>query len=164
MTTTEIRARALVLGDDINTDLLHPPQYFGIAREVVLPGFLAGFPLEFARQFQPGDILVGGRNFGCGSSREAYVHAFRYARVSCVIAAGFARIFYRNLINAGIPLATHPTLSHDLHPGEAVIFNRNDWTLFRPEIGETVRLTPPEEHLQKILAAGGLLRYLGLEK
>jgi 3-isopropylmalate dehydratase small subunit len=164
MTTVNIRAHAITLGDDINTDLLHPPQYFGITREIVLPGFLAGLPPEFARQFQPGDMLVGGRNFGCGSSREAYVHAFRYAQVSCVIAAGFSRIFYRNLINAGIPLATHPTLYLDLQPGEEVIFNRDEWTLDRPETGETIRLAPPEEHLQKILAAGGLLRYLGLEK
>jgi len=164
MTTTEIRAHAVVLGDDVNTDLLHPPQYFGITPEAVLPGFLAGLPPEYARRFQPGDILVGGRNFGCGSSREAYVRAFRYARVSAVIAVSFARIFYRNLINAGIPLATHPTLYLDLQSGEEVIFNRDEWTLYRPQFGATVSLTPPEEHLRRILMSGGLLRYLGLEK
>jgi len=164
MTTTGIRAHAIVLGDDINTDLLHPPQYFGISQETVLPGFLAGLPPEYARSFQPGDILVGGRNFGCGSSREAYVRAFKFARVSAVIAISFSRIFYRNMINAGIPLATHPTLNRDLQPGEEVVFNMEEWTLYRPEINAKVRLVPPEEHLQKILAAGGLLRYLGLEK
>ena len=164
MTTTGTRAHAIVLGDDINTDLLHPPQYFGIKKETVLPGFLAGLPPEYARSFQPGDILVGGHNFGCGSSREAYVHAFRYAQVSGVIAVSFSRIFYRNMINAGIPLATHPTLYRDLQPGEAVVFNTDEWTLYRPESGAKVRLVPPEAHLRKILAAGGLLRYLGLEK
>ncbi len=163
VTTTDVAARALVLGDDINTDLLHPPRFFGVTRAAVLPGFLAGLPPEDAAGFTAGDLLVGGRNFGCGSSRESYVRAFRFAGVSCVIAASFSRIFYRNLINAGIPAAVHPTLYRDLAPWETVVFHRDDWTLERPAIGETVALTPPEPHVQRILAAGGLLRYLGLE-
>lgn len=155
---------ATVLGDHVNTDLLHPPRYFGTTREAVLPGFLAGFPTEYAEQFQPGDILVGGRNFGCGSSREAYVRAFKFAGVSCVIASSFSRIFYRNLINNGIPVAHHPTLYHQLAPWETVQFDPAGWTITRTATGEVISLTGPGEHLQQILAAGGLLRHLGLEQ
>jgi len=161
--TTTVLAHAAVLGDDINTDLLHPPHFFGVAREAVLPGFLAGLPPEYAQRFQPGDLLIGGRNFGCGSSRESYIRAFHFAGLSCVIAASFARIFYRNCINAGIPLATHPTLYLELSPWEEIVFDRARWSLSRPATGEAIALTPPEAHLQRILAAGGLLRYIGLE-
>jgi 3-isopropylmalate dehydratase small subunit len=154
-------AHALILGDDINTDLLHPPRYFGTTREAVLPGFLAGLPPEMATSFQPGDLLVAGRNFGCGSSRESYVRAFRYAGVAAVIAHSCSRIFYRNLINAGIPVALHPTLYQTLTPGESVHFDQAAWTLTRGN-GDDVALTPPESHLRAILQAGGLLAYLGL--
>ncbi|OPZ86837.1 MAG: 2,3-dimethylmalate dehydratase small subunit [bacterium ADurb.Bin429] len=157
------RVRALVLGDHVNTDLLHPPRFFGTTREAVLPGFLGGFPPDAAARFQPGDLIIGGVNFGCGSSREAYVRAFRYAGVGGVIAHSFSRIFYRNLINAGIPLATHPTLYQMLAPWEMVQWETESWTLTRCATGEVVALTPPEAHLRRILAAGGLLRYLGLE-
>lgn len=162
--TTTICARAVVLGDDINTDLLHPPKFFGVTREAVLPGFLAGFPPEYAAGFRAGDLLVGRYNFGCGSSRESYVRAFRVAGVSCVIAASFSRIFYRNLINAGIPAATHPTLYRDLALWDEVIWHPETWTLQRPATEEMIVVAPPELHLRNILAAGGLLRYLGLEK
>jgi 3-isopropylmalate/(R)-2-methylmalate dehydratase small subunit/methanogen homoaconitase small subunit len=153
---------ALVLGDHINTDLLHPTRFFGATREQVMPGFLAGFPPEMAERFQPGDIIVSGRNFGCGSSRESYVRAFRFAGVACVIAHTFSRIFFRNIINAGIPIAMHPTLYQELDPWEAVAFNREAWTLTRAN-GAVVALEPPAPHLQQILDAGGLLRYLGLD-
>lgn len=154
--------QALVLGDNVNTDLLHPPRYFGVTRDVVLPGFLGGFPATVAEQFQAGDVVVGGRNFGCGSSREAYVRAFMYAGVSGVIAHSFSRIFYRNLINAGIPLAHHPTLYQQLTSWERVIFDSSIWTLTRCATGDVYPLEPPDEHLRRILAAGGLLRFLGL--
>lgn len=155
--------QALVLGDHVNTDMLHPPRFFGTTREAVLPGFLGGYSPEVATRFQPGDIIVGGVNFGCGSSREAYVRAFRYAGVGCVIAHSFSRIFYRNLINAGIPLATHPTLYQLLEPWEAVQWEAVEWTLTRRNTGECIMLEPPDAHLQRILEAGGLLRYMGLE-
>jgi 3-isopropylmalate dehydratase small subunit len=154
---------ALVLGDNINTDLLHPPRFFAADPEAAAQGFLAGLPPELARQFSPGDILVGGRNFGCGSSREAYIRAFRAAGVACVIAHSFSRIFYRNIINAGIPAACHPTLYQQLPQGAAVQFDRTAWTLQRQETGQVIALEAPEAHLRGILDAGGLLAYLGLE-
>ena len=156
------QVHAITLGDNVNTDLLHPPRFFGLSREAVLPGFLAGLPAEYAARFQPGDILVGGKNFGCGSSREAYVRAFRYAGVGGVIAASFSRIFYRNLINAGIPLAQHPTLAAELAPWETIAFDARTWMLYRLSTHERIPLIPPEPHLQYILTAGGLLNYLGL--
>jgi 3-isopropylmalate dehydratase small subunit len=156
--------QALVLGEHVNTDMLHPPRFFGTTREAVLPGFLGGYPPEVAARFQPGDIIVGGINFGCGSSREAYVRAFRFAGVGCVIAHSFSRIFYRNLINAGIPLATHPALYRMLRPWEMVQWEAAEWTLTRCATSERIALEPPDAHLQQILAAGGLLRFLELEK
>ena len=147
--------RVLVLGDDVNTDLLHPPRFFGTTQEAVLPGFLAGYPPEVAAAFRPGDLLVGGRNFGCGSSREAYVRAFRYAGVGGIIAHSFARIFYRNCINAGIPLAHHPMLYRELTSWEEVAFDSAAWHVTRVSTGDTIPLTPPPAHLQRILAAGG---------
>jgi 3-isopropylmalate dehydratase small subunit len=162
MLTHTRTVRVLTLGDDINTDLLHPPRFFGTTREAVLPGFLAGFPPETAAQFRPGDLLVGGRNFGCGSSREAYVRAFRFAGVGGIIAHSFARIFYRNCINAGIPLAHHPTLYRDLAPWEEVVFDPGGWHIVRQATGDVIPLEPPPAHLQRILDAGGLMGYLGL--
>jgi 3-isopropylmalate dehydratase small subunit len=162
MAMSERRCRVTVLGDDVNTDLLHPPRCFAATLEAARDGFLAGFPAEMAAGFRPGDILVAGRNFGCGSSRESYIRAFRAAGVSAVIAHSFSRIFYRNLINAGTPVAHHPTLHLTLTCGDEVAFNRDDWTLTRLLTGDLFRLTPPEPHLLKILSAGGLLAHLGL--
>ena len=96
--------KLIVLGHNVNTDLLHPPRYFSLRRDRVREGFLRGLDPDVAESFRPGDIIVAGSNFGCGSSRETTVQSMLYNGVTAVISVSFARIFYRNAINNGLPV------------------------------------------------------------
>jgi len=100
-----IRGKAWVYGDDVDTDVIIPGPYLRTkdVRELACHA-MEGLDPEFAEKVRPGDVIVAGRNFGCGSSREQAPLALREAGVSCVVAKSFARIFYRNAINVGLPV------------------------------------------------------------
>ena len=100
-----IKGRAIKYGDDINTDVIIPGRYLLLTN----PEDLAAHAMEdldqdFIKKFRKGDIIVGGKNFGCGSSREQAAMCLKYAGVGAIIAKSFARIFYRNAINQGLPI------------------------------------------------------------
>jgi methanogen homoaconitase small subunit len=100
-----IIGRVWKFGDDIDTDVIIPGKYLRTKNmEVFAAHAMEGIDLEFAKRVEHGDIIVAGRNFGCGSSREQAPLALKYAGVACVIAKSFARIFFRNAINVGLPL------------------------------------------------------------
>lgn len=92
------------VGHDLNTDLIHPPKYFSLDRDKVKEGFMKGLDPDFGSRFKPGDLIVGGNNFACGSSRETSIQSMLYNEVGAVVAISFARIFYRNAINNGLPV------------------------------------------------------------
>jgi len=103
-----IRGRVLKYGDNINTDLISPAPYVGLAREIMLAHGMEGVDPDFPKKVRPGDIIVAGRNFGSGSSRETAAYILKESGVGAVISPLFARIFYRNAINIGLPVFILP--------------------------------------------------------
>lgn len=100
-----IKGRTWVFGDDIDTDVIIPGKYLRTTdMQVFADHAMEGIDPDFSKKVKPGDIVVGGNNFGCGSSREQAALALKYAGVACVVARSFGRIFFRNAINVGLPL------------------------------------------------------------
>ncbi len=107
MTTLEskIKGKAWIFGDDIDTDVIIPGKYLRTTdMQVFADHAMEGIDPDFSKKIERGDVVVGGNNFGCGSSREQAALALKYAGVSCVVAKSFGRIFFRNSINVGLPL------------------------------------------------------------
>jgi 3-isopropylmalate dehydratase small subunit len=148
-------------GDHINTDLIIPGRYldnYDLAH-------LASHAMEdvdpaFARNVQKGDIIVAGRNFGCGSSREQAPLALRSAGVGAVIAGSAARIFYRNAINVGLPLIICPEAARILSHGDRVDIDLAKGIIRNERTGQTVRFVPPPDFLLAILEDGGLVPHM----
>ncbi len=158
---TEVRCgRAWRYGDNVNTDLLFPGKYTYTLRD---PQEIAAHALEdldpqFVGRVQPGDVIVGGSNFGCGSSREQAATCLVYSGVSAVIAVSFGRIFYRNAINNGLPALTSADAVAAIEAGAEVEID-----LEASEIrcgASTFPFTPLSGSLRSILDAGGLVPYL----
>ena len=114
----------------------------------------------FITRVQDGDIMVGGENFGCGSSREHAPLAIKTAGIACVIAASFARIFYRNAINIGLPILECPAASRAIREGDTVSVNFDTGVITDETTGETFQAEPFPPFIQKIIAAGGLMNSL----
>jgi 3-isopropylmalate/(R)-2-methylmalate dehydratase small subunit len=155
-----IRGKAWNYGDDVNTDFILP----GIYLELTDPDEMGrhameGIDPEFAEKVQPGDVVVGGRNFGLGSSREHAPIALKHAGVSAVIAEGFARIFYRNATNLGLPALECPGVSGEIDTGDTVEVDLAKGTIV-VNGAKTLRFTPVPEFMMGILAAGGLRDYI----
>ena len=112
---------AIKYGDNIDTDVIIPARYLNTTDAKELASHcMEDIDKEFAARVQPGDVMVGGRNFGCGSSREHAPIAIKESGISCVIAATFARIFYRNAINIGLPIVECPEASGKIQAGDKV--------------------------------------------
>ncbi len=147
-------------GDDINTDVLFPGKYTYTVSD---PTEMASHALEdldpaFASKVEPGDIIVAGKNFGCGSSREQAVLALKYAGVTAVVAASFARIYYRNCINSGLPALELPEASRVLDSGDEASADLAAGMLRTGKGDFAFPPFPPE--VQAILQAGGLVEYI----
>lgn len=153
-----IRGRAFVFGDLIDTDVLAPGPYMRAPLEELAKHCLEAVDPLFAQQVRPGDVVVGGESFGIGSSREQAVQALAQLGVGAVVAKSFARIFYRNALNLGVPAVACPDLvaergdEIEVRPGEGLVINHTRGTQHRCE------LLPP--NLLAIVSAGGLMAYL----
>jgi 3-isopropylmalate/(R)-2-methylmalate dehydratase small subunit len=150
---------AHVYGDDIDTDRIIPGKY----TKTLELGELARHVLEdldpgFAARVQPGDLLVAGHNFGCGSSREQAPIALKAAGVACVIARSFARIFYRNAINIGLPVVEAP--GHVIETGQRIRVDLEAGTVTNEATGQTFNATKMPDVMARILSEGGLVAYL----
>ena len=148
-------------GDNIDTDVIIPARYLNTQN----PQELAAHCMEdidktFITRVQPGDIMVGGENFGCGSSREHAPLAIKTAGVSCVIAKSFARIFYRNAINIGLPILQCPAASEAIANGDTVAVDFDTGLITDETTGQTFEAAPFPPFIQKIITAGGLLNSL----
>jgi len=157
----EFEGRAFKFGDDIDTDAIIPARYLNTSD----PGELAKHCMEdadpqFPKKVNPGDIIVAGKNFGCGSSREHAPLAIKGAGVSCVIAESFARIFYRNSINIGLPIFESPEASKGIQDGDMVRVNAEEGLIVNVTRGETYRAAPFPEFMREIISAGGLMQYV----
>jgi 3-isopropylmalate/(R)-2-methylmalate dehydratase small subunit len=147
-------------GDDVNTDVIFPGKYTYTLTD---PAAIASRALEdldptFATAVQPGDVVVAGRNWGCGSSREQAATSLKWAGVGALIAVSFARIFYRNAINNGLPTIVCPAAAMALEAGDRVSINLGASEI-RCEAG-TFPFEPFSPSVQAILDAGGLIPYL----
>jgi 3-isopropylmalate/(R)-2-methylmalate dehydratase small subunit len=148
-------------GNDVDTDAIIPARYLNTSD----PDELAAHCMEdadpaFLQKMQPGDILVAGKNFGCGSSREHAPIAIKAAGIRCVIAASFARIFYRNAINIGLPILESPEASRALAEGDEVRVDLQAGTITRVGDGDVFPATPFPDFMRELMAAGGLIDYV----
>ena len=157
--------RVFKYGDNVDTDVIIPARYLNSFDPQELASHaMADIDPDFVNKVQPGDLIVANKNFGCGSSREHAPLCLKTAGVSCVIAETFARIFYRNAINIGLPIIECPEAAQNIEDGDQVevefdcgmIYNRTKGTLFQ---GQHV-----PEFMQKIIAAGGLVNYTNNNK
>lgn len=151
-------ARVWKLGDNINTDQIIPGRYNVTTDRAHLARYcLCEHRPDFATGVAAGDVLVAGRNFGCGSSREHAPVALKAAGLAAVVAESFARIFYRNAINIGLPVLICPEAAQALQEGDAVEIDLVAGSIYDLAHGRTFQAEPLPEFVQRIVAAGGIV-------
>ncbi len=144
--------------DNVDTDVIIPARYLNTPNAKELAAHcMEDIDPEFVNKVKEGDIIVGGANFGCGSSREHAPLAIKTAGVSCVIAATFARIFYRNSINIGLPILECPAASAAIQAGDKVKVDFDTGVITDETTGETFQAQPFPPFIQNIIKAGGLM-------
>lgn len=148
-------------GRDVNTDVIIPARYLNTGD----PDELAKHCMEdidtgFVSRVMPGDIIVAEENFGCGSSREQAPAAIKAAGVSCVVAASFARIFYRNAINIGLPILVCPEAARETQSGDLLKVDLEQGQIVNETRGQTYEADRFPEFMQEIVWAGGLMNYV----
>jgi 3-isopropylmalate/(R)-2-methylmalate dehydratase small subunit len=154
-------SRVWLFGDDVNTDAIIPGRYLdNYDPEHLAAHAMEGTSREFAKSVSQGDIIVAGRNFGCGSSREQAVIALARAGVKAVVAKSFARIFYRNAVNLGLFVMTSKDAADLFVDGDEARLDLRNNSLMSADGGRSAVLAPIPEHVKKILDAGGLVPYV----
>ena len=149
---------AIKYGDNIDTDVIIPARYLNTTDPKELASHcMEDIDKEFAKRVQTGDVMVGGKNFGCGSSREHAPIAIKESGISCVIAATFARIFYRNAINIGLPIVECPEASEKIQPGDQISVDFDTGVITNLSKGERYQGEPFPAFIQGIISAGGLM-------
>lgn len=151
--------RIFLLGDDIDTDQLAPGQYMRGGIEAIAAHCLEATRPDFAQAVQPGDIVVAGRNFGAGSSREQAAEALLHLHVAGVVALSFAGIFYRNAVNLGLPVLIAPALD-GVADGDAAALDAEAGLLRLTDKAVDLPLEPMPENLRLLIADGGLVPHL----
>mgnify|MGYP006309110661 FL=1 len=130
-------------GDHVDTDAIIPARYLNVSTaEALAQHCMEDIDTSFAERVEPGDIIVGGENFGCGSSREHAPLAIKGAGVSCVVAKSFARIFYRNAINIGLPILSCPEAVEGTQTGDTLRVDLTSGTVTNLRTGETYETSP----------------------
>lgn len=157
----KLQGRAWKFGPDVDTDAIIPARYLNTSD----PAELAEHCMEdaepsFPPAFQTGDIFVAGKNFGCGSSREHAPIAIKAAGVSCVIARTFARIFYRNAFNIGLPIFESPEAAEDVREGDKLAVDACSGIITNLTTGRKYKSAPVPPFMQEIIAAGGLINHV----
>lgn len=152
-------ARAFKFGDDISTDLLAPGHLLKLPPEDLARHCLAALDPEFPDKVEEGDILFAGRNFGLGSSREQAAVSLKQLGIRAVLATSFARIFYRNALNLGLPVFTFDAVD-EFAAGQKVAFDLAAGSLVNLDTDKTYSIEPLSPHLMKLVDAGGLIPFL----
>ena len=148
-------------GNNIDTDVIIPARYLNTANHKELAAHcMEDIDKEFVNKVKAGDIMVGGANFGCGSSREHAPIAIKESGISCVIAKTFARIFYRNAINIGLPILECPSASEGIEAGDEVVIDFDSGVIENKTKGESYKAQPFPEFIKEIIREGGLLNSL----
>ncbi len=157
-----IRGKAYKFGDSINTDVIYPGKYLSITtdrEEMAKHCFEAVYP-EFLKDARPGDIIVAGRNFGCGSSREQAATCLKHFGIAAVVAESFARIFYRNAVNLGLPVLIAPGISAAVEHGDPVEIDLEQGWAKNARTGTAVESSRLPDFVLGVLRDGGLIAYL----
>ena len=148
-------------GDNIDTDVIIPARYLNTADHKELAAHcMEDIDKDFVKKVNAGDIMVGGANFGCGSSREHAPIAIKNSGISCVIAATFARIFFRNSINIGLAILECPEASEKICEGDRVEVNFDTGVITNITKGESYQAEPFPEFVKEIIKADGLMNSL----
>ena len=148
-------------GDNIDTDVIIPARYLNsTSGEELAKHCMEDIDKSFISKVSKGDIIVAGKNFGCGSSREHAPLAIKCAGVSCVIAKTYARIFYRNAINIGLPIIESDEAADSIKAGDEVEVDFDSGTIKDITTGESFKGQPFPEFMQNIISAGGLVAYV----
>ncbi len=154
---TEISGRAFVFGINIDTDQIYPGRYLDLTDPAdVGRHAMEGADESFVKNFQAGDIIVAGTNFGCGSSREHAAVTLKAVGVGAVIAESFGRIFFRNAINLGIPALICPGISRYVHTGDKLAVNFESGEIRNEATGQTIKAQPLSAYIMNILSSGGI--------
>ena len=148
-------------GDNIDTDVIIPARYLNTPdMNELAKHCMEDIDTEFVGRVKTGDIMVGGENFGCGSSREHAPASIKASGIDCVIAKTFARIFYRNAINIGLPILECPQASDSIEAGDVVSIDFDGGVIVNETKGETYQAEPFPEFIKDIMAKGGLMNSL----
>ncbi|UZT82416.1 3-isopropylmalate dehydratase small subunit [Caproicibacterium sp. BJN0003] len=148
-------------GDNVDTDVIIPARYLNTAsHEELAKHCMEDIDATFVSKVKAGDIIVANKNFGCGSSREHAPIAIKASGISCVIASTFARIFYRNSINIGLPILECPEAAQEIKDGDEVEVNFNSGKILDKTLGKTFQAQPFPPFIQNIIEKGGLLNSL----
>lgn len=148
-------------GDNIDTDVIIPARYLNSSDpEELKLHCMEDIDPEYIKKIVPGDIIVAGKNFGCGSSREHAPIAIKASGASCVIAETFARIFYRNSINIGLPIIECPEASAAIQDGDELSIDFNTGMITDITSGKSYQGQSFPEFMQKLIDAGGLINYI----
>ena len=151
--------RAWVFGDDIDTDVLAPGKYMKLDIDEIAKHCLETVNAEFASSVKPGDVVVAGRNFGAGSSREQAPAALKHLGVAALVAESFAGLFYRNALNLGLPAVACRDAKR-IRQGDAVEVDAEQGVIRNVTTGETLRCETIPAHLMQMVRDGGLLAHL----
>jgi len=157
----KFQGKAWTFGRNVNTDLIFPKVWF---RPTYAPGEMAshlmvGIDEDFPRKVARGDIIVGGRNFGCGSSREEAAAAMKEAGVAAVVAPSFGRLFTRNAINVGLPIVSLAGIDEQIQQGDMIEINLSEGWIRNRRSGFEARLPPMAPESLKLIEEGGIANY-----
>ncbi|MBF7084610.1 3-isopropylmalate dehydratase small subunit [Desulfallas sp. Bu1-1] len=155
--------RVWKFGNDVDTDVIIPGRFladWNKEPEKLGQYCFCSIDPQFSTKVQPGDIIVAGENFGCGSSRQAAPVAIKYAGIEYVIAVSFARIFYRNAINIGLPVLECPALVEEVKKGDRLAVELDKGEIKNLDTGKVYHFEPLNVMVQEILYSGGLVPYV----
>ena len=159
------KGRVFRYGDNVDTDVIIPARYLNTSDAKELASHcMEDIDKDFVKNVQAGDIMVADKNFGCGSSREHAPIAIKESGISCVIASTFARIFYRNAINIGLPILECDAAAKGIAAGDTVEVDFATGLIKNISTGAQFQAQPFPEFMQKLIASGGLVGYIQNEK
>jgi 3-isopropylmalate/(R)-2-methylmalate dehydratase small subunit len=156
-----VKGRALVVGNDINTDLIIAGRYLHLSNPVDLAAHaMEDLDTGFNKKYKKNDIIVSGKNFGCGSSREQAAICLRYKGVNAIIASSFSRIFYRNAINQGIVVIESPQAGKNISEYDIITINTCTGKIHNNTKKQCYSFKPLPQFIQEIINDGGLILHL----
>lgn len=157
----EVKGKVFKYGNDVDTDVIIPARYLNDSSEEALRAHcMEDIDADFVKKVKAGDVIVAGDNFGCGSSREHAPLAIKASGVSLVIANSFARIFYRNSINIGLPILECPQAVAEISADDEVEADLTAGVIKNLTTGKSFKAQPFPEFIQEIISDGGLLKHL----